>query len=82
MVCGDCWLQTYNALVHETIKEPQLPKHERGLDVTLRVTWCAGRISAMYVCTHVHVHVMVITQSHVMYLHVHVHACLYMYMYM
>ena len=22
----------------ETIKEPQLPKHERGLDVTLRVT--------------------------------------------
>ena len=22
--------------MHETIKEPQLPKHERGLDVTLR----------------------------------------------
>ena len=32
--------------VHETIKEPQLPKHERGLDVTLRVTRCAGRVSA------------------------------------
>ena len=30
--------------IHETIKEPQLPKHERGLDVTLRVTQCAGRI--------------------------------------
>ena len=35
-------------IVHETIKEPQLPKHERGLDVTLRVTRCAGRIS-MYI---------------------------------
>ena len=33
-------------LLHETIKEPQLPKHDRGLGVTLRVTQCAGRISA------------------------------------
>ena len=32
--------------VHETIKEPQLPKHEQGQDVTLRVTRCAGRVSA------------------------------------
>ena len=32
--------------MYETIKEPQLPKHERGLDVTLRVTRCAGRVSA------------------------------------
>ena len=31
---------------HETIKEPQLPKQERGLNVTLRVTWCAGRVLA------------------------------------
>ena len=32
--------------MHETIKEPQLPKHKRSLDVTLRVTWCTGRVSA------------------------------------
>ena len=31
---------------HETIKEPQLPKHECGLDVTSRVTRCTGRVSA------------------------------------
>ena len=28
--------------MNETIKEPQHPKHERGLDVTLQVTQCAG----------------------------------------
>ena len=32
--------------MYETIKEPQLPKHERGLDVTLQVTRCAGCVSA------------------------------------
>ena len=36
----------YYTYTRETIKEPQLPKHERGLDVTLRVTQCAGRVSA------------------------------------
>ena len=29
-----------------SIKKLQLPKHERGLDVTLRVTRCAGHVSA------------------------------------
>ena len=33
-------------VVHETIKEPQLPKHKRGLDVILRVTRCTGHVSA------------------------------------
>ena len=33
-------------VIHETIKESQFPKHELGLDVTLRVTQCAGCISA------------------------------------
>ena len=33
-------------IVHETIKEPQLPKHEHGLNVTLPVTRCTGHVSA------------------------------------
>ena len=32
-------------IVHKTIKEPQLPKHKCGLDVTLRVTRCTERVS-------------------------------------
>ena len=44
VVCACC--VCVPVCVCETIKEPQLPKHERGLDVTLRVTRCAGRVSA------------------------------------
>ena len=52
--CSDCSSQSlmstfitiYMYNVHETIKEPHLPKHERGLDVTLQVIRCAGRVSA------------------------------------
>ena len=34
--------------MHETIKEPQLPKHERGLDVTLRA--CILCMYNVYMC--------------------------------
>ena len=37
---------TCTLCLHETIKELPLPEHERGLDVTLQVTRCAGHISA------------------------------------